>query len=230
VDVLLGIGLLSALAYGVYRAAAANNGLMARRREAANQRASARQRSQADLARQRAEQIRRRQQQLRERQEQVVASRRLQLALRQIQQCPDFRRAASFATQARGLPLAFRQRKFRRFRQSLVQHFSRRLAAGQESQALVESLAPLVEALGVSAFEADYIRVEAERVRRAPQRRQTSYAEQFEILQRQHEDRLTVLRNLAGIDADTREQLLESEMTRFREELLGIGQEPQSST
>lgn len=161
-----------------------------------------------------------------ERQRHNVLARRLQLALFQIGQSPDFRRAASCALQARTIPVAFRRRQFQRFRPLLVQHFATRLAAGADIEQLATTLKSLVQALGLAAFEADYIRVEVEGRERALPRPEPTYAQRLDTIRRHHEERLAALRSLPGVDDETCEQLNEAEETRFREELLRLSQNP----
>lgn len=147
----------------------------------------------------------------------------LQLALLRLSQSPDFRRAASWATQAQDIPLAFRQRQFRRFRPRLVQHFADRIADGADPAVLLESLQELLRALGIAAFEADYIRSEAEGHTANPTSQAPSFASGLQQLQREHQRRLDALQALPGIDRETREQLIEAEKTRFREALEHLG-------
>ena len=169
---------------------------------------------------------RRQQTQAHQRLRQNALARRFQVALLQVGQSPDFRRAASCALQARIVPVAFRQRQFQRFRPRIVQHFAARLAAGGDVEQLTTTLTTLVQALGLAAFEADYIRAEVEGAQRGQARPEPSYAQRLDGLRRQHEERLAALRSLPGVDDDTREQLSEAEETRFREELLRLGQNP----
>ena len=152
-------------------------------------------------------------------------ARALQLSLLKISQAPDFRRAASWATQAQDVPLAFRQRQFRRFRPRLVQHFSERLADGGDPAVLLESLQTLLHALGIAVFEAEYIRTEAEGHMPTNTDQPVSFSAGLQQLQREHQRRLEALRSLAGLDNDTREQLVEAEKTRFREALETLGQQ-----
>jgi hypothetical protein len=147
--------------------------------------------------------------------------RELQIGLLQLDQAPDFRRAASRARVARDVPVALRQRQYRRFRSRLVQHFSLSLRKGIDVSVLMDSLVELLEALGVAEFEADYIRQEA--TSRQGQRRAAgpTLPARLEQLQREHEQRLSAFQQLR-IDADVKEQLLESERQRFQEMMLRL--------
>lgn len=151
-------------------------------------------------------------------------ARQLQLALLALSQAPDFQRAASWAQHAQRVPVWFRQRIFRRFRPQLVQHTASRLAAGEDAERLVHSLAALVQALGVAAFEAQYIEAEARRrLTTVTRPAAVSFEQQLRESQRLHQERIGALRALTGIDADTKEQLIEAEVNRFRQSLLGLG-------
>ncbi|MBI2806064.1 MAG: hypothetical protein HYX68_13875 [Planctomycetes bacterium] len=152
-------------------------------------------------------------------------ARALQVALFKLAEAPDFRRAASWAAQAQDVPLAFRQRQFRRFRPRLVRRFADRLADGGDPAVLLESLQTLVQALGVDTFEADYIRDEAEGHLPSNTQQPVSYSAGLVQLQREHQRRMDALRAVPGLDAETREQLLEAEKTRFREALENLGQQ-----
>ena len=150
-------------------------------------------------------------------------ARNLQLALLQIDQAPDFRRAANFAAHAKHVPIAFRQRQFRRFRERLVGHLAARLQAGGDPELLVESLGELLTALGVSPFEAEYLRQEADR--RRPARReppQPDFGEELLRSQREHEERMTAIQGL-NIESAIREQMLEAERTRFERRMVRGG-------
>jgi hypothetical protein len=149
----------------------------------------------------------------------------LQLALLKLSQAPDFRRAASWAAQVQDVPVAFRQRQFRRFRPRLVQDFADRLAEGGDPAVLLESLQSLLHGLGIAAFEAEYIRAEAEGQMPANTQQPASFSAGLVHLQREHQRRLEALRSLPGLDNDTREQLIEAEKTRFREALENLGQQ-----
>lgn len=145
----------------------------------------------------------------------------LQVALFQLDEAPDFRRAASRARAARDVPVSLRQRQYRRFRSRLVQHFSHCLRKGADAEALSESLVELMEGLGVAEFEADYIRQEATRHRGPRRTTEPSLAGQLEQLQREHEERMAAFGQLR-IDSDVKAQLLESERQRFQETMLRL--------
>jgi hypothetical protein len=152
-------------------------------------------------------------------------ARNLQLALLRLDGAPDFRRAASFARAARLVPVAFRQRQFQRFRTKLVSHFAAGLVAGTDGEQLATSLADLLEALGVAAFEGDYLRGEAERrvaVTRRPAAPPT-FGQRLAALQREHEERMAAIHDLPNLDDETREPLCEAEVMRYREVLQHLG-------
>lgn len=155
----------------------------------------------------------------------AMLRRTLVAALTQISQAPDFRRDANLAAHAASLPLSVRQGLFRQFRRHFVAYCATRLSAGENSEVLVESLRTLLTHLGVAAFEADYIKAEAERrtTRETPSAAPT-YADRIAGLQREHDGRVAVLRSLASLDADTRQQLIEAEESRFRQELIESGE------
>lgn len=157
-------------------------------------------------------------------------ARALQIALLQLARAPDFRRAASFAAQAQGVPASFRQRQYRRFRPLLLRHFAARLRAGADADVLLQSLRELLGHLSIPAYEADYIRNEAEAAlaRPAVPQHPPTYAHRLAQLQREHEQRVQALRGLRAVDADTREQLLEAEENRFRQALQELGTEQSS--
>ena len=161
-----------------------------------------------------------------------VLARQMQVALFHLDQAPDFRRAALWAERAQSVPVAFRQRQFRRCRSLLVQHYARCLRAGQDNQALLDSLRELLTQLGISTFEADYIRTEAESrmsQRTVPVR--PSYEQRMAQFQRDHEQRTAAIRNLPNLDGEAREQLLEAEESRFRQGLMELGnQDSDTST
>lgn len=150
----------------------------------------------------------------------------MQSALLQLHEAPDFYRAAAAAEQAQEIPFAFRQRQFHRFRPQLVAHLEGRLRGGGEGEALRASLEQLVTGLGMALFEAHYIWQE---VQPRLQRREVprpSFAEAVNGMQQEHDQRMNVLRTLPGIDDELREQLVEAEEQRFREQMLTHNNEP----
>jgi hypothetical protein len=193
-EILLGLGLLGVLGYGAFRLA--GRWSRPQRRQNANH-----------------QQLARHQEERRQRIN--LLARNLQLALLRLEQAPDFRRAASFAGLAQEVPLTFRQRQFRRFRPLILRHFVRRLREGADPQPLAETLAALVQHLGIPAFEADYLRTEGTSLS-GPER---TYGERIAGLQAAHAQRRSAIAALPGLNAETREQLLEAEDTRFQEAL-----------
>lgn len=192
------IGIVGALVYGTYRLARYAH---AARRWRANLAQLAYQR---EMRRQRVN----------------LLARNLQLALLRLEQAPDFRRAASFAALAKDVPVSFRQRQFHRFRPMILQHMARRLQDGADADALTETLASLLQHLGIASFEADYLRVEAEPlVRPATGRPEPSYESRIAALQADHARRRAALEALPGLNTETREQMLEAEDVRFQEAL-----------
>ena len=151
------------------------------------------------------------------------AARLMQLALLQLRHSPDFRRAATFARQAQHVPVAFRRRQFRRLRPLLVEHLVTRLQGGTAVEQLLPGLTDLVTALGVAAYEADYIRIEGEGRLQQHIEARPGFAAQMRQLQSEHQRRLEAIRNLSDVAPELREQLLESEQQRFRERLLAAG-------
>lgn len=148
----------------------------------------------------------------------------IQLALLTLDQVPDFRRAASWAQNARDVPLASRQRIFERFRPKMVEHVTRQIATRGDNVQLLESLTSLVQALGVPAFEADYIHSEAQQRRSVPTVAPPTFNQRLQNLRQAHESRMAALRALEGVDVDTKEQLMETEQSRFREAVLSLGE------
>jgi hypothetical protein len=154
-----------------------------------------------------------------------VHARNLQLALLQLDRATDFRRAATWAAQAKDVPLAFRQRQFRRFRPHIVGYMAARLQAGADAEGLTQSLALLLQHLGIASYEAEYIRTEAERslVRQPAPDTELPFEQQVQALQRQHAQRMEALRRLPDLEEEMRERLLETEEHRFQEALLQLG-------
>ena len=147
------------------------------------------------------------------------AARDMQVALIQIREAPDFRRAASYALQAREVPQSFRQRQFHRFRSLLVSRFTALLQTGASVDALMAGLTQLVSALGLAEFEADYIRQEAESQisRREPVHR--DFGQQLREAQSNYRDRVRVREEMSDLDAEIKEQLIEAERMRFQERM-----------
>lgn len=159
-------------------------------------------------------------------QQRELAARNFQLAILQIRQSPDFRRAASFAAAARSVPAEFRQRQFRRLRSLLVNHLAERLRQGAAVENAAAGLTDLVVGLGIPDYEADYVLQEAT-ARMIPRSMTAAPAPRFEDQvqqwQSQHQQRMETLRSLA-LDSELKEQLLEQEETRFRDQLLAAGE------
>ncbi|HUY90316.1 MAG TPA: hypothetical protein VMV10_16390 [Pirellulales bacterium] len=151
------------------------------------------------------------------------AARDMQLAIQQLSQSPDFRRAASFAARANeaGVPAAFRQRQFRRLRSLLIEHLARRIQAGAALESAASGLRELVGGLGVAAYEADYIATEAQGRQGTPtQSAEPNYRDRLRHLHGEHAQRLEAIRSTADLEEELREQLVEAEQERFRRELL----------
>jgi hypothetical protein len=209
--------LAGAAAYGAYRLCRsacrhAQAAAQSRRwaREAAAQRQ--RQRMAEEAARQRAA-------------EKVSHSARLmQIALIQLPQSPDFRRAATFARHAKSVPVAFRRRQFQRFRPLLVEHLAARLRDGMTVEQLLPGLTDLVTALGIAGYEADYICLEAEgQLQQRAGQPPLGFAAQMRQLQAEHQQRLDAIQCLPDLAPELREQLVEAEQQRFRERMIALG-------
>lgn len=147
----------------------------------------------------------------------------LQQAILQIERDPDFRRAANKAAAAASIPADWRRRQFHRLRPLLVAHYQRCLTRGATNAVLLDSLTDLVEALGLEAFEADYIRQEAEqrRNRNRPTEEDAApdFATELQRKQQVHEERLHAIDSMPNLNDDVREQLREEEQIRFQSEL-----------
>ena len=215
--------LAGAAAYGVYRI-----GQKAWQKHQAA--ASIRQQQQCDAAQRQQHWAAQQEQRRRAAAKIEEAARLMQLALQQLGEAPDFRRAATFAKHAKIVPVAFRIRQFRRFRPQMVQYLATRLRQGMSAEELLPGLTELVTALGVADYEADYIRREAEGQTRSTAQPQLGYAGRVRQLQTEHEQRLEALRNLPGIEAELREQLVESEQQRFRDQMLALADTQEGQT
>ncbi len=159
------------------------------------------------------------------------AARNLQVGLMQVREAPDFRRAASFVTQATDVPLWFRQRQYHRFRSLLVEHLSRLLDSGATCDSLMPGLTQLVTGLGIAAFEADYIRTEAESRLTRQGSQPTDFGQRLREAQSVYRSRMRTLESLSELDDESREQLLEQEKSRFQDQMRtisggGTGHEP----
>ncbi len=155
-------------------------------------------------------------------------ARALQMGLLQLSLSPDFRRAAAVAAKSDMVPLAFRRRQFQRFRPRLVVHFAACLRLGSDPKALTKSLTELLGHLGIAAFESEYIRIEAERALAVPPV-PISFDQRIQIIHNDHEQRVAAIRGLATISGDIRDQLLESEDNRYRDALLSLGDNPETT-
>lgn len=157
--------------------------------------------------------------------------RTLQVALQQIPQAPDFRRAADIAAQCGVVPAPYRRRQFRRFRPLMVRVVSQRLAAGADLETLNRSLTDLVTALAVSDFEAEYIFQEVQ-ARQVDSEEQSSegFGSRLRKLEREHKSRVAAIEALSAQDASVKQQLLEAENSRFQEEMLGTTDSPALSS
>jgi hypothetical protein len=95
------------------------------------------------------------------------------------------------------------------------------LRSGGDAEALTESLARLVECLGVASFEAEYIRGQAQRLARPPAV-DSSVEARTRDCQEEHARRLAAIRSMRMLESELREQLLEAEEERFRAEMMAL--------
>ena len=156
---------------------------------------------------------------LAQRRERDAQSHRFQTALLQIANTPDFRRAATLAAAAKLVPADFRRRQCTRFRPMLIAHYRRcMMQPGCDEEVLMQSLRALAVALGVAAFEADYVKAAADRMTRRGKPSPTP-ANRLAELKRDHESRAAAIRTGLAQNPDLQEQLLEAEENRFRQAL-----------
>ena len=151
-----------------------------------------------------------------------TAARNMQVAMIQIDDAPDFQRAASYAGQAREVPIAFRQRQYKRFRPLLVEHLTRRLNEGATCDSLMPGLVQLVSGLGIAQFEAEYIRNEAESKLTQQATQPPDFAQRMREAQTAYQSRKRTLESLPELDAEIREQLLEQAKIRLEDQLRSI--------
>lgn len=210
-DAILGLLVLVAIYYGIKHTIANARSAFRRRVHAHQARASAKF---EDQRRQLQAELRRK--------DQNGRARCLQLALLGLDKAPDYRRALSWAEKCRDIPIGFRQRQFRRFKQNMQRHLSARLEAGESVEQLMDGLRKLVRALGVAPFEADYMLTEIRSVERVPEVNDAgTFETQLRQLQLEHEGRMNVLRNLDALAPEVLEQLVEAEEARFQAQLFG---------
>lgn len=149
-------------------------------------------------------------------------ARDMQIAIQQLAQSADFRRAASFAAAAvqAGVPADFRIRQFRRLRPLMIEHLARRLQAGATLETASTGLRELISGLGAAGYEADYIASDAQDRQRATNRHAPNYRDRLRQLHADHAARQQAIRDTPDLDDELREQLLEAEQERFRDEIL----------
>lgn len=152
-----------------------------------------------------------------------VLSLNLQQALEQLPQSRDFRRAASIAARCREVSLEFRRQQYRRFRPLLEEHVAVCLRRRIDRKQLTDSLADLLQQLGVARFEADYI-VDAAALSLKEQvapRRTPDFAAQLQDELREHQRRVNAIKSLPD-NPETLEQMLEIEHRRHSEVLVRL--------
>ncbi len=120
------------------------------------------------------------------------------------------------------MPIAFRQRQYKRFRPLLVDHLAHRLNAGATCESLLPGLVQLVTSLGIAPFEADYIRNEAESKLTQQESQPPDFAQRLREAQSAYQSRMTTLESLPELDAEIREQLLEQAKIRLEDQLRSI--------
>ena len=157
-------------------------------------------------------------------QQRRLAARNMQVAILQIGESPDFRRAASHAELAREVPIAFRQKQFRRLRPLLLRHLVTKLRGGYPVEAAAAGLVELVTALGIAEYEAEYLVQEASILGATRIAAPASFAQQAQQWQIELRQRLEAIQSLTDLDPDLREQLIEQEQQRFRERLVAAGE------
>jgi hypothetical protein len=147
----------------------------------------------------------------------------LQRALQQLPQSRDFRRAASIAAACRELPVPFRRRQYQRHKKLILEQAVACLQNRIDRQLLCNSLADLLQYLGVARFEAEYIIDAAARSLQeqiAP-RKTPDFAAQLEEELREHQRKVRAIESLPG-DPTVVEQMLEIEHRRHASVLLQL--------
>ena len=81
-------------------------------------------------------------------------------------------------------------------------------------------LRELMSGLGVEAYEAEYIVLECQGRHQAPVLLPPTFGERLRGLHTQHAQRMEAIRKIPELDDALREQLVEAEQERFRQELL----------
>jgi len=166
-------------------------------------------------------------QQIRHRKHQVAAgqARQFQVAILALESNPDFQRVAAAVRAAEHVPPHFKLRQYHRFRPHFIRHYRRCAQRGADLQQLRTSLDQLVMAFELEPFEADYLRSEAERNlnlashQQAPETAVDNFRSRIARIQEEHDERVTAIRELTGIEDDVREQLLEAEERRYQSQL-----------
>ena len=134
-----------------------------------------------------------------------------------------------FITQAREVPLAFRQRQYQRFRSLLVEHLANLLDHGVSIETVMPGLTQVITGLGVASFEADYIRGEAESRLSQQTTQVPDFAQRLREAQNAYRTRMRTLEAMNELDEDSREQLLEQEKLKFQAQLRAISGEGDGS-
>jgi hypothetical protein len=157
---------------------------------------------------------------------------KLQQALREVPSSRDFRRPASIAALCREVPVGFRQMQYKRYKSIIEEHAAVCLQQRINRTLLTNSLADLLQSLGIARFEAEYvIEAAAKKLKDeiAPHRdRDFGRVLQDEL--RLHRQRVKAIESLKD-QPETIEQMLEIEHRRHEEALvrLTVGRRPDNS-
>jgi len=173
-----------------------------------------------------AAQYRQRYQVIRRQQQQVAAiqARQFQASILSLNSNPDFQRVAAAVRAADQVPSSFKLRQYHRFRPHFIRHYRRCMQRGANLQQLRSSLEQLVQSFELEPFEADYLRTEAEHNLPTGQRPDAAnpvedFRSRISQVQEEHQQRVTAIRELTGVNDDVREQLLEAEERRYQSRL-----------